>query len=106
MTKLNLLRSFGPASLLSINNNVPVKNDKQSEWLMSMSAIRSTTAVVVESRKILNSSRGVIFCYDIVNLKTDEILDEIRSQSVVDVRRITRRVDDENINYSYFDLKI
>ncbi|XP_031332884.1 uncharacterized protein LOC116163173 [Photinus pyralis] len=54
--------------------------------------------IVVEPHKTLNTSRGVVFCRDLLNCSLDEIRDNLSSQGVIDVRRIRTRRDGEFID--------
>ena len=60
--------------------------------------------VVVLPHIYLNTCRGVISAADLLNASTDEILDNLKSQKVCGVKRITVRRDDKFINMKHLIL--
>lgn len=77
---------------------VEIANDKQSNLLLAATSFCDLFPIKAYMHPSLNSSKGVISCYDLMCCSTDEIKAELASQNVTDVYRITRRVDGQSIN--------
>ena len=75
---------------------VEVSSANQSHKLSKCSTIGSFS-VSVEPHKTLNTCRGVISATDLIHSTKEELLDNLKSQNVVDVRRITVRKNDQII---------
>lgn len=72
---------------------VETMSDKQTEKLLQLTCFSDDIAVKVAPHDKFNSSKGVIFCSDLVYLTKDELLEELKSQNVIDIYRVTRKVD-------------
>ena len=71
---------------------VEIATLEQSKKVAGMS-ILGTFPISVQIHKTLNTSKGVIFCPDLVGLDEKEILDELKDQNVSEVRCIHTRKD-------------
>ncbi|GBN44824.1 hypothetical protein AVEN_133516-1 [Araneus ventricosus] len=67
---------------------IEVSSRKQANQIMKLKAL-STIPVSVSPHRSLNSSKGVISSGELFNDETDVILNELSSQGVTEVRRIT-----------------
>lgn len=64
----------------------------QAEKLYAMKTLGPNFKVNVFEHPRLNTSRGVVSCFDFSFLTDDEILEGLQSQHVVAIKRITRRI--------------
>lgn len=64
------------------------KNKEQSEKIANMTHI-GEFEIIVEPHRTLNSVKGVITCSDLLNCDTEEILDNMKDQGVIAVKRIS-----------------
>ncbi|GBO39398.1 hypothetical protein AVEN_79287-1 [Araneus ventricosus] len=71
---------------------VEVQSRQQSQKIMKIKAF-ATILVIVSPHVSLNSSKGVITCGELLNESLDVIANELKSQGVTHVRRITIRRD-------------
>lgn len=69
---------------------IKAANDNQVDKLLKMTSIE-TLPVKTYLHKQLNSSKGVVSCYDLMINTIDEIKEELASQDVIDVYRINSR---------------
>ncbi|XP_055926917.1 uncharacterized protein LOC129958449 [Argiope bruennichi] len=67
---------------------VEVNSRKQAQQMQKLKALASIS-ISVKPHNSLNMSKGVITCGELLNIPVDEIVHEMKSQGVVDVRRIT-----------------
>lgn len=77
-----------------------VRNPTQMEKLLKMTELIDGTKVAVKPHPNLNISKCVISCFDLINLEENDILDEIKSQGVIRVQRITRNENGNRVNTS------
>ena len=73
---------------------VEVDNEKHSKSLLAATKLVSVP-VEVSPHRSLNEKKGVIRCPDIKNCTEDEILEELSSQNVTNIRKISVRRDGE-----------
>lgn len=69
---------------------VEVENEAQSRKLMSTSKF-SNLAVTVGPHRTLNYCKGVVTCRDLLNCTTEEILENLKEEGVIDAKRITTK---------------
>lgn len=72
--------------------------DKQAEALLKMDNFIKDIPVIVKPHQKLNSSKGLIYCPDLIETSKEEILLELKEQNVVDLYKITRRDNGEIIS--------
>ncbi|XP_055936860.1 uncharacterized protein LOC129966460 [Argiope bruennichi] len=87
----NSIRKIRSGDLL-----IEVNSRMQAQQLQKIKAL-ATIPVRVTPHILLNTSKGVITCGEILNLPVDLIAKELKSQGVTHVRRITIRRDGETI---------
>jgi hypothetical protein len=73
---------------------IQVRSADQAERISKLQLF-GTTPVVVSPHKTLNSSKGVVYCPELVDLTEQEIANEMKTQNVIEVRRINLRRDGE-----------
>lgn len=76
---------------------VETKSDAQTKRLMKVTRF-ADHAVTVLPHTTLNTSRGVIFCKDLLNCKEDEIKEELKELGIVKVERIKIKKDEQLID--------
>lgn len=64
-------------------------SDSQSEKLLKCEKLSNNFPIKVEPHKTLNLSKGIIWCPDLNFCSIEEIKDELKSQNVVEVKRMT-----------------
>lgn len=69
---------------------VKAANDNQADKLLKITTLCSQP-VTIFLHKQLNTSKGVVSCYDLMINSVDEIKEELASQGVTEVYRITSR---------------
>lgn len=79
-------------------------NMKQAEKLMKITELSTDIKVKVVDHPRLNVSKGVIYCPDLAYVSDDEILFNLKSQFVKEIRRITKKVNGEAHNTNVFVL--
>lgn len=67
---------------------------QQAEKMYKMVSLGPNINIQVYEHPTLNTSRGVVTCYDFTFMTDDEILDGLQDQHVVAIKRFTRRVAD------------
>ncbi|XP_065081026.1 uncharacterized protein LOC135703674 [Ochlerotatus camptorhynchus] len=75
-----------------------VRSQHQMERLLSMTELTDGTAIKISKHPGLNSTRCVISCRELAKIEDDDILENLESQNVSGIRRITRRVGDGKEN--------
>ncbi len=83
---------------------VEVPNSRISEACQKMKKI-GETSISVAPHTTMNSSRGVMRCADLKGLTDSEILKEIRSQNVLEVKRLEILKDKKKVPTNTFFLK-
>ncbi|GBN39926.1 hypothetical protein AVEN_21761-1 [Araneus ventricosus] len=76
---------------------VEVESPKQAKEISKLKSL-STIPVTVKPHATLNSSKGVISCGELLNVSEEKIIEELKSQGVIHVRRITIRRDGQLLN--------
>lgn len=71
---------------------VQTKSEKQSRRLLQVTKFAGLP-VKVEAHPTLNISKGVVFCRDLLNCQLDEILNELKSSGVTNVKRLKTKKD-------------
>lgn len=69
-----------------------VCTSEQSKKVASLTLL-GTFPVIAETHKTLNTSKGVIFCHDLVGIDESTILEELKNQRVTEVKNIMTRKD-------------
>ncbi|GBN76990.1 hypothetical protein AVEN_19535-1 [Araneus ventricosus] len=82
---------------------VAVESPKQAKQISKLNSL-STIPVTVNPHATLNSSKGVISCGELLNESVEKITEELSSQGVTHVRRITIRRDGHLLNTKHLIL--
>ncbi|GBL95335.1 hypothetical protein AVEN_154753-1 [Araneus ventricosus] len=82
---------------------VEVESPKQAKEITKLKSL-STIPVSVKPHATLNSSRGVISCGELLNEPEEKITEELKSQGVMHVRRITIRREGQLLNTKHLIL--
>lgn len=82
---------------------IKVENDKQAENLKKCKSF-GNMPINVLVHNTLNSSRGVMFEPDLLYISEEEILENLRDQNVIAVRRINIRKDGNDIRTKHLIL--
>ncbi|GBM36894.1 hypothetical protein AVEN_154716-1, partial [Araneus ventricosus] len=82
---------------------VEVESPKQAKEIAKIKSL-STIPVTVKPHATLNSSKGVISCGELLKESEDKITEELKSQGVIHVRRITIRRDGQLLNTNHLIL--
>ncbi|GBN11776.1 hypothetical protein AVEN_272708-1 [Araneus ventricosus] len=82
---------------------VEVESPKQAKQIAKLNSL-STISVTVNLHATLNSSNGVISCGELLNESVGKITEELSSQGVTHVRRITIRRDGQLLNTKHLIL--
>lgn len=72
---------------------VKCESMEQANKLLKVTQLVDNTTVTVELHKELNTCRCVVFCKEAIEMTEAEILEELKPQGVVEVKRITKKVD-------------
>ncbi|GBN69366.1 hypothetical protein AVEN_15742-1 [Araneus ventricosus] len=89
--------------LRSVDLLVEVESPKQAKEIAKIKSL-STIPVTVKPHATLNSSKGVISCGELLNESEEKITEELNSQGVIHVRRITIRRDGQLLNTKHLIL--
>ncbi|GBL79781.1 hypothetical protein AVEN_21092-1 [Araneus ventricosus] len=82
---------------------IEVESPKQAKEITKLKSL-STIPVNVKPHATLNSSKGVISCGELLNESEDKITEELKSQGVIHVRRITIRRNGQLLNTKHLIL--
>ncbi|GBM68237.1 hypothetical protein AVEN_13779-1 [Araneus ventricosus] len=82
---------------------VEVESPKQAKEISNLKSL-SRIPVTVKPHATLNSSKGVISCGELLNESEEKITEELKSQGVIHVRRITIRRDGQLLNTKHLIL--
>ncbi|GBM81916.1 hypothetical protein AVEN_4076-1 [Araneus ventricosus] len=82
---------------------VEVESPKQAKQIVKLNSL-SSIPVTVNPHATLNSSKGVISCGELLNESVEKITEELNSQGVIHVRRITIRRDGQLLNTKHLIL--
>ncbi|GBN29702.1 hypothetical protein AVEN_51377-1 [Araneus ventricosus] len=82
---------------------VEVESPKKAKQIAKLNSL-STIPITVNPHATLNSSKGVIFCGELMNESVEKITEELSSQGVTHVRRITIRRDGHLLNTKHLIL--
>ncbi|GBO26810.1 hypothetical protein AVEN_136538-1 [Araneus ventricosus] len=82
---------------------VEVESPKQAKQIAKLNSL-STIPVTVNPHATLNSSKGVISCGELLHESVEKITEELSSQGVTHVRRITIRRDGQLLNTKHLIL--
>ncbi|GBN02546.1 hypothetical protein AVEN_89514-1 [Araneus ventricosus] len=82
---------------------IEVESPKQAKEITKLKSL-STIPVTVKPHATLNSSKGVISCGELLNESEEKITEELKSQGVIHVRRITIRTDGQLLNTKHLIL--
>lgn len=83
-----------PKNITKLRNGtllIETTNSKQATKLYQMKNISKDINVIVKEHPTLNTSKGTIFCPDLKYVSDDEILENLKQQRVVEVRRIKKK---------------
>lgn len=72
---------------------IKVNNDKQASKIRNLKYLVPGINIVASDHATLNSCRVVITCRDLLEMKDEEILEEMREEKVIKVERIMRKID-------------
>ncbi|GBN50026.1 hypothetical protein AVEN_95581-1 [Araneus ventricosus] len=92
-----------PKKLRSGDLLVEVESPKQAKEIAKIKSL-STIPVTVKPHATLKSSKGVISCGELLNESEEKITEELKSQGVIHVRRITIRRDGQLLNTKHLIL--
>lgn len=81
---------------------IKTANMRQADQLKRLTVLSGNVKVKIVDHERLNSSKGVIFCPDFEHVTDDEIKFNTKNENVIDVRRITRKVNGEVRNTHLF----
>lgn len=81
---------------------IKTANMRQADQLKRLTVLSGNVKVKIVDHERLNSSKGVIFCPDFEYVTDDEIKTNTKNENVIDVRRITRKVNGEVRNTHLF----
>jgi len=70
---------------------IKTKNNLQAEKLMKLTTMPGNIPIQVSEHRSLNSCKGVIYCNDLRGIEEAEILENLKSQKVIEVHKITKR---------------
>lgn len=71
-----------------------VSNPDQVKALLQMNELTDGTPVIVTEHLDNNVTRCVVKCREVMDVPEEELLEEVTSQGVIDVRKITRKAKD------------
>lgn len=74
---------------------IKTKNSLQAQKLLKLQTFHDFP-VRAEEHKNLNTSKGVIYSNDLRNIEEKEILEELKPQNVVEVRKILKKDNNDN----------
>lgn len=89
-----------PKTIKKLRNGrllIEAKNGKQAEQYLKMKSFYDIAEITVEPHITLNYSRGVIFSKELMECPISELKAELREELVVDVVRIKRKVNGEEV---------
>lgn len=72
---------------------VKTKNVKQAMSLMKLISLTPSITIDVTEHKFLNTCKGVVYCNALRGIEESEILEELKSQSVIEVNKIFKKVN-------------
>lgn len=82
---------------------IETQNRKQADKICKMTKLADDINIKVYEHPTLNTTKGTIYCLDLVYLTNEEILDGLKDQHVIDVRRIMKkRKSNENTDIQKF----
>ncbi|XP_046685447.1 uncharacterized protein LOC124371177 [Homalodisca vitripennis] len=82
-----------PKSIRKLRNGtilVEAANCIQSKKFLKMTSFFDQVPITVQPHASLNSSKGIVFCRDLMDCSEEEIKDELQCEMVTDVVRIVR----------------
>lgn len=86
-----------PLEVRSIRNGTSylVKCDslEQANKLIKVTQLIDNTTVKISMHKTLNSNRCVVFCKEALDMSEEELVEELKPQGVLEVKRLTRKAD-------------
>lgn len=74
---------------------IKCKNEKQAQTLMTMKTLGGQFNIKIEEHKTLNECKGIVYCADLKYIPEAEIVLELSSQKVTEVRKIKKKVNGE-----------
>lgn len=69
---------------------IKTKNTLQATKLLKLK-LMTTMEITASEHKSLNCTKGVIYCNELRNISEDEILEELKTQKVTEIRKILRK---------------
>lgn len=84
---------------------IKTKNLSQATQLIQLTTLNNTIEVDVTEHNSLNYTKGVIYCNDLRDISETDILTELKSQNVVEVRKIMKKAQDTLIESGLITLK-
>ncbi|XP_055587839.1 uncharacterized protein LOC129740257 [Uranotaenia lowii] len=85
---------------------IKVRGRKLAEKIFKLETLIDGTPIEITPHPQLNFTRCVVTCHDAIDLSDKELLDELKSQNVTNVRRITRKVEQKTLNTASLVLTI
>jgi len=70
---------------------IKTKNNLQAEKLIKLTTMPGKIPIQVSEHRSLNYCKGVIYCNDLRGIEEAEILENLKSQKVIEVHKITKR---------------
>lgn len=70
---------------------IKTKNNTQANNLATLIGLTNTISVEVTLHQSLNQSKGVIYCPDLNGMEENDILEELKSQKVQEVKKNTEK---------------
>lgn len=76
---------------------IKTKDHKQATKLLKLSTLSPEITVKITEHPTLNTCKGVIYCNDLRSISEEEILNELRSQNVAAIKKITKKKGNDRI---------
>lgn len=76
---------------------VKTKNTTQANKLLKLTSMHNKISVSVSLHKTLNVSKGVIYCNDLRGINEADILEELKTQNISEVKKILKKQNNELI---------
>lgn len=80
---------------------VETKNLKQANKLIKLISFGSSMSVQV-NESASNNSKGIFFNYGLLQLSDELIMEELKSQNVINIKRFTKKVDGTTVDSGIF----
>lgn len=74
---------------------IKTKDHIQANKLATLIGLTNEISIEVKPHKYLNTSKGVIYCPDLIGIDEEEILEELKAQKVCEVKKILKNNNGE-----------